>query len=479
MPGVLGVEFMARIVVLGGGFCGLAAGLMLARDDHEVTVLERDPEPVPASAAEAWERWSREGVTQFRLAHFLAPGGRAVLEEELPDVLQGLVDAGGCRYDTVEKIPPMIADQERRPGDERFATVTARRPVLEQVLGGVAEREPALEVRRGCAVESLIVERERAIPHVSGVGVDTGETIAADLVVDAMGRRSRLPRWLEDAGVGPIEEEAEDSGFIYYGRYFSSSDGSVAPLYAPPLCPLGSFSILSLPADNGTWAVGFVTATGDKPLKELRHIDRWEAVLRACPAHAHLLDGEPISEILAMGGLIDRYRRLARDGQPQVTGVALLADAFSCTNPSLGRGISLGLRHARSLRDTVASMNGDALAFAEAWDLATETKHTPWYRDTLDEDRARLDEMEAIREGRDPRPPTDLTLLRNALVTAAMSDADVFRTYLESRVCLTTVADSLADPAAAARVFALAEGKTPFEFPGPDREELTALLAGA
>ena len=469
---------MAGILVLGGGFCGLAAGLMLARDDHEVTVLERDPEPVPASADDAWERWPREGVTQFRLAHFLAPGGRAVLQEELPDVLQGLVEAGGCQYDPIANLPPTLEDQVRRPGDERFATVTARRPVMEQVLGGVAEREPALEVRRGTTVASLIVEPEPGLPHASGVRLDTGETITADLVVDAMGRRSRLPRWLDDAGVAPIEEETEDSGFIYYGRYFRSADGSTPRLYTPPLCPLGSFSILSLPADNGTWAVGFVTATGDKPLKELRHLDRWEAVLRACPAHAHLLEGEPISEMLAMGGLVDRYRRLARDGRPVITGVALLADAFSCTNPSLGRGISLGLMHARSLRDTVASMDGDHLAFAEAWDLATETKHTPWYRDTLDEDRARLDEMEAIREGREPRAPTDATELRTALITAAMTDADLFRTFLDSRACLTTIADSLADPVAAARVSELAAGRTPFAFPGPDREQLTGLLGG-
>jgi 2-polyprenyl-6-methoxyphenol hydroxylase-like FAD-dependent oxidoreductase len=469
---------VARILVLGGGFCGLAAGLMLARDDHEVTVLERDPEPVPASADDAWERWSREGVTQFRLAHFLAPGGREVLQEELPDVLQGLVEAGGFQYDPIADLPPTLEDRGRRPGDERFATVTARRPVMEQVLGAVAEREPALEVRRGVTAASLIVEPGRGLPHASGVRLDTGETITADLVVDAMGRRSRLPRWLDDAGVAPIEEEAEDSGFIYYGRYFRSADGSTPPLYTPPLCPLGSFSILSLPADNGTWAVGFVTATGDKPLKELRHLDRWEAVLRACPAHAHLIEGEPISEMLAMGGLVDRYRRLARDGRPVITGVALLADAFSCTNPSLGRGISLGLMHARSLRDTVASMDGDRLAFAEAWDLVTETRHTPWYRDTLDEDRARLDEMEAIREGREPRAPTDTTVLRTALTTAAVSDADLFRTFLASRVCLTTIADSLADPAAAARVYELAAGKTPFAFPGPDREQLTGLLAG-
>ncbi|MGZ6639978.1 MAG: FAD-dependent oxidoreductase, partial [Solirubrobacteraceae bacterium] len=39
----------SRIIVLGAGVCGLAAGMLLRRDGHEVTVLERDPEPVPNS----------------------------------------------------------------------------------------------------------------------------------------------------------------------------------------------------------------------------------------------------------------------------------------------------------------------------------------------------------------------------------------------------------------------------------------------
>jgi 2-polyprenyl-6-methoxyphenol hydroxylase-like FAD-dependent oxidoreductase len=53
---------MARIIVLGGGVCGLAAGMLLTRDGHEVTVFERDPAPVPESVQEAWETWERDGV---------------------------------------------------------------------------------------------------------------------------------------------------------------------------------------------------------------------------------------------------------------------------------------------------------------------------------------------------------------------------------------------------------------------------------
>ena len=77
---------MAKIIVLGGGVCGLAAGLLLCRDGHEVTLLERDSAPVPQSPEEAWERWPRDGVTQFRQAHYLTPRGREALDDALPEV---------------------------------------------------------------------------------------------------------------------------------------------------------------------------------------------------------------------------------------------------------------------------------------------------------------------------------------------------------------------------------------------------------
>ena len=34
-----------RILIIGGGICGLGAALLLGRDGHEVTVLERDLGP--------------------------------------------------------------------------------------------------------------------------------------------------------------------------------------------------------------------------------------------------------------------------------------------------------------------------------------------------------------------------------------------------------------------------------------------------
>ena len=123
--------------------------MMLARDGHRVTVLERDPAPVPENSVLAWDGWTRAGVAQFRQAHFIQARGRAVLAAELPDVLAAFEDAGGLRLNLMDRLPPTIADRAARPGDERLVTTTARRPTLEQVLARAAEEQPGLEVRRG------------------------------------------------------------------------------------------------------------------------------------------------------------------------------------------------------------------------------------------------------------------------------------------------------------------------------------------
>src|SRR5271167_1202334 len=102
--------------------------MLLRRDGHEVTILERDPEPVPRSPLEAWEQWTRAGVTQFRQPHYLQSRGRVVLAEELPDVVVALEAAGGLRFDPLCLMPPRITDRTPRDGDERFKTITARRP---------------------------------------------------------------------------------------------------------------------------------------------------------------------------------------------------------------------------------------------------------------------------------------------------------------------------------------------------------------
>ena len=183
---------MGRIAILGGGVCGLASGMLLARDAHDVVVLERDAAAVPPAPDDAWD-WTRGGVAQFRQPHYLHPAARRVLDAGLPDLRDALLAAGALRFDTLLAAPPTLPRFERRPGDEQFATITARRAVLEQVFARTAAAEPRMEIRRGVAATGLAPRDRPGGPQVIGVETGAGETVPADLVVDAMGRRSALP----------------------------------------------------------------------------------------------------------------------------------------------------------------------------------------------------------------------------------------------------------------------------------------------
>jgi 2-polyprenyl-6-methoxyphenol hydroxylase-like FAD-dependent oxidoreductase len=426
-----------NILVAGGGVIGLSTALLLRQDGHQVTVLERDPAPVPPAAGDAWEAWERGGVAQFRLPHYLQPAGRHIFEASLPEVTAALRRAGAGIFDLMTLMPPAITDRAPRPGDDRFVTLTARRPVLEHAVASVAE--PLVDIRRGVTVAGVLTGRPAAagVPHVTGVRTASGEEIHADLVIDATGRRSALPEWVEGAGGRRPIEEAERFGFVYYARNFRSLAGPGPELRAPLLTHFDSYSILVLPGDAHTWSVTVYVSAGDQPLKALRDLRHWTALIAACPLHAHMIDAPPITGILALGGVLDRYRRFVVDGRPVATGIVAVGDSWACTNPSLGRGIAMGLLHALGTREVVRKHLGHPLALAEAHDEMTETRLTPWYRATTDADRTRVARIDAVIAGQ-PAPAADAaTRARDAFALAMRFDADLFRAYAEI-MCLTT-----------------------------------------
>jgi 2-polyprenyl-6-methoxyphenol hydroxylase-like FAD-dependent oxidoreductase len=470
------------IIVIGGGICGLGTALLLARDGHEVTVLEHDADPLPASPQAAWEHWERKGVAQFRQPHNFMPGLRLLLEAELPDVQDALGRAGACRFDLLNPLPPVFTDRAARPIDEKLWTLTARRPIGEWVFADAAQRTSRLTIRRGVAVAGLLTgpSAVAGIPHVVGVRGSDGEEFRASLVVDATGRQSRSPQWLAAIGARRPYEEQEDCGFTYYTRYFS---GTVPQRRASVLMPIGSIALLTLPGDNDTWSVTIFVATGDQPLKALRHEDAWTRVIRACPLHAHWLDGLPMTPVLPMSGIADRYRRFVVDETPIVTGFVAVADAWACTNPSAGRGLTVGFLQALRLRDSLRASGDNPLALVEEFDRRTEAEMTPWYRAQIAVDRARFADMEAIREGREPTPPdNELGRRIMSLMSLLTADPDLFRAALEYIGTITPVQEILERPDVVQRMAAAREamkGQPRPPLPGPTREQLLQLVGMA
>ena len=465
---------MAEILVLGAGLTGLTTAMLLARDGHDVTVLERDAADPPGDApAAAWTGWDRGGVAQFHQLHLMLPRWREVMETELPGVLDALRAAGGLDHNALHH-RPVAQTGGWQPGDERFGLVTARRPVLEAAVASAAARCPGLRIRRGVAVTGLLTSDGGAVPQVVGVRTVAGD-VRASLVVDAGGRRSAVSRWIVDAGGrAPVDQRA-DCGFVYYGRHYR---GAMPAGVDSMLSHNESVSLLTLPADNGTWGVGITTSSRDRALRELRHVPCWEAAIRCYPATAGWIDAEPITGISVMAGIEDRRRELVIDSAPVVTGLVAVGDAWASTNPSLGRGASIGALHACVLRDVVAKEGTDdpdtlVLRFA----AETAATVAPYLDSTLSFDRHRLAEIEADAAGVPYEPEDPAWAMTRALGAGARTDPVVARALAAIASVQALPAEVLGDPAVLGHAAAFL-GR-PHYAPGASRAELLAAVRGA
>ncbi|NMO93644.1 NAD(P)/FAD-dependent oxidoreductase [Actinomycetospora sp. TBRC 11914] len=461
------------VVVCGAGTIGLAVASMLAREGHRVAVLEADPAPAPPAAPDAWTDWGRRGVAQFRQPHNVFPRFRHLCDEDLPGVSTELAAAGFRVLNLLDAAPPSLTDHAPRSGDVRLEMLTGRRPVLEAVLAAHAEEQPGVTVRRGVRVTGLTAGSSAipGVPHVDGVVTAGGERWSADLVIDAMGRRTPSDAWLADLGTVPPLRVAEDSGYAYYTRYYR---GPLPEWRIGAVTPHGTVNILTLPADNDTWSVTVFCGSRDEPLKALRDPACFDRVVRGFPLQQHWIDAEVEPGVAVIAGVLDQTRSLVVDGTPVVTGFTTVGDAWACTNPSAGRGISVGLMHAHLLRDVLAEHAGAPAEFAREFPTRAQVQVAPYVDHQLRADRVRVAEMDALRRGV-PVPPRDPD--QAAFLAAAMEDPEVFRALLETVMCLALPDEVLARPHVAAAVEAR-RGTAPDPPPGPDREELLALVAG-
>lgn len=464
---------MKRIVIAGGGICGLTGAMMLADDGHDVVVLERDPAPPPGSPDEAFE-WQRHGVAQFGLGHWMQARGTSILRDAAPSAMALLRDNGGFEFNLASFL---LSLQGETPTDDdaRFDLLTGRRSTIEWALATAAADHPGIKVRRGVAIDGLVADHTGGVPHVTGLRLADGQVIDADLVVDATGRRSPTPRWLEDIGAAAPVETGEDSGFAYYGRYYRSDDGATPAMVAPLLTPVGSFSVLTLPADNGTWSLTLYGMADDAPLRRFRDEDVFDRVVSELPLHAHWLDGEPLTEIKSMAGGVDRERAFVVDGMPCATGLLSVADAVACTNPSLGRGMTLGLMHMEMLRESIRDHASDPMALALEFHERTQAELKPYHEATTTTDRRRVNAMRLARDGETPTLTPEEQIAETMLAHAS-SDPVMTRAVAQIIGCTALPDEVIGQPGVLERAMELAAGPALEPAPGPDRPQLLELI---
>src|SRR5205823_4336872 len=144
----------------------LITAIAMARNGHEVTVIDRDVRPAPLAAADVFTAWHRPGTPQALLPHGFMGRARQLLRDRAPDLLAGLLDAGALDFDVAAFAPrgPVHA------GDEDLRVLFCRRPLFESLLWRAAEREPRIAFLSETQVTGLLVEpARRDRPRVAGV----------------------------------------------------------------------------------------------------------------------------------------------------------------------------------------------------------------------------------------------------------------------------------------------------------------------
>ncbi len=457
------------VTVIGGGVSGLGAALTLARRGHDVTVIERDHTPMPMSADEAFD-WDRRGAPQVRHSHAFLGRLRQLLLSDHPDIYADLLAEGATEIRFGDDLPPEMTDFEPQPDDDELVMLACRRTTFEWVVRRTAVAEGRVALRTGVAVDGLLAApldtAGTARPVVTGVRLSDGTEILTDLVVIASGRRAAVAEWMDAIGSPALVEQAEDTGIVYFSRFYRLLDGMDHPPRSGVIGgDLGYLKYGVFVGDNRTFSVTLAVPSDDTELRRrLGDAAAFDCAAQELVATAPWFDGraEPLSPtVYVMAGLLNRWRDYVVDGEPLVERLIPVGDAVLCTNPLYGRGCSTAFWAAHLLADALDAHPADVVAAAIEYDGALRSEIQPWYRASVEQDGEARRVAASLLAGADPDSDADdprtfmRGVFRDGLLPSLRTDAVVLRAFMRSFNLLATP-DALAkDPDVTARILAV------------------------
>ncbi|MFE0251246.1 NAD(P)/FAD-dependent oxidoreductase [Streptomyces sp. NPDC059010] len=485
---------MTATVIAGGGTAGLALALALGARGHRVRVLERGEAPPDGPVVKSAELWRRPMVPQAAHDHILNALGVRTLRRHAPAVLDAALEEGARLLDLTTAAPGAVRDED-------LVTLVCRRSVLDLVLHRAVRALAGVTVSHDTTVAGLRLDGGR----VSAVVTAAGETVPADLVVDASGRRSAARSWLAAAGLPAPDDRTGPSSLRAFGRFYRLRDPD-----GPAPGPLnrgdaaggiwGHYSAVAHPADNDVFAITLGTLPNDHGTAALSDPGAFTAACRISPYLAAWVDEDAVEPLgpVRVTGMPPNILR----GAPPLPGLLQVGDATCVTDPMFGRGLSLALTHAFRLAELIDQHPYADHELSDAAADLTDQLLRPWFEQGSHDSWSRIERWRA-ETGAAPSSPASPTPpvspvsapLWAAAIAAAATDPVVWRAVTRARTSLTTPARLVADESFLARIRQTPEASealapAPARAPAPPpeatpptraglREALTAALKGA
>lgn len=355
------VENKNHAVVIGASIAGLSAARVLSDFYGRVTVFERDD--LPSAPA------NRATVPQDRHLHMLMARGANEFEGLFPGLLDDMVAAG---VPMLENRPDCIhlgaAGHVLGTGHtlrDEFTAYVPSRPHLEwQIRRRVLEIDNVEIVRRPVAEPRF----EPALQRVTGVLLDPAvpgeepEFIAADLVVDAAGRGTRLPVWLDQWGYQRAPEATVDIGINYATHQFRMPEGLIAEkVVVAGASHDKSLGLGMLYYEDGTWVLTTFGVAHEKPPRTFPEMLALAEDLLPEHFNKALAQAEPLGEPAYHAFPVSRWRRYHKlERFP--AGIVPFGDAVASFNPTFGQGMTMTSIQAGNLRRALQAPEGDLAA---------------------------------------------------------------------------------------------------------------------